>query len=151
LNFKAETDGTYTLSLDHVDGLFENGQDIFIKDNLTGIVHDIKQNPYTFASVTGSFPNRFEIVYQSTLGTGNPVLDQNSIVVYKENGILKVHSGTAVMDNIKLFDMRGRLIYEKTAIGANTTELKDLRAEQQVLLIQITSEENKTVTKKVVY
>ena len=151
LHFKADFDGTYTLSIDHVDGLFSQNQSIFLKDNLTGIIHNIKENAYSFATVAGSFSDRFAIVYQNVLGVENPTIDANSIILYKQNGILHINSGTATMKNVKLFDIRGRLIYERNNINSATTALHDLRAEQQVLLVQITSDENKTVTKKVVY
>ena len=34
--------GNYTISLDHVDGLFSASQDIFLRDNQTGFVQDLK-------------------------------------------------------------------------------------------------------------
>src|SRR5690606_1890209 len=152
LNFKAEAAGSYTLSVDHMDGLFLEGQDVFLKDNLLGVVHNIKQTPYTFASDAGSFGDRSQVVYRSvTLGVESPTFDANSVVVYKQDNVLQINSGAVVMNNVKVFDIRGRLIYEKDAINANTTSLTDLKAEQQVLLVQITSDDNKMVTRKVAH
>jgi hypothetical protein len=47
--------------------------------------------------------------------------------------------------------VRGRLVYEKSNINTTTTTLNDLKAEQGVLLVKITSEDNKVVTKKMVF
>jgi len=55
------------------------------------------------------------------------------------------------MKNVKIYDVRGRLIYEQSNIKSTTTALNYLKAAQQVLLVKITSEDNKVVTKKVVF
>ena len=152
LGFKAAAAGTYTISIDHVDGLFSADQDIFIKDKLTNTVNNLKSAAYTFASEEGTFNERFEIIYQNTvLGIENPVLNAESIVVYKQNNTLNINAGTTVMAGVKIFDIRGRLIFERNNINATTTAISDLTAEQQVLIVQMTSSDNKTVSKKLVY
>jgi len=150
LIFKAETAGDYTISIDHVDGLFSADQDIFLKDNLTGAEQNLKSGAYTFVSEAGNFDSRFSMIYQTTLGVENPTFDANTIVVYKDNGVLHINAGTTTMSKVRIFDIRGRLIYEKDGINSTTTSLNDLRAEQQVLLVQITSDQNRMVTKKVI-
>jgi len=151
LGFRADIDGTYTISLDHVDGLFNEGQDVFIKDNLTGVTHNIKLSDYSFAATAGVYQNRFEVVYQnSPLGTETPVLDSNQVVLYKEHDVFKINSGTIMMDNVKVFDIRGRMIYEKKNIDASETTLSNLNVAQEVLLIQITSTDGRMLTKKAV-
>jgi hypothetical protein len=152
LNFKAATAGSYTLSIDHVDGLFLGSQSIYLRDNVLGTTANIKASPYTFTSASGVFNSRFEIVYTSSpLGTHNPTFDAESVVVYKQEQVLHVNSGTTVMAKVRVFDVRGRLIFEKNNINATAVKLTDLKAEQQVLLVQITSDDNRIVTKKVVY
>ncbi len=151
LGFRANIDGTYTISLDHVDGLFSDSQDIFIKDNLTGITHNIKLSDYSFAATAGVYHNRFQVVYQnSPLGTETPVLDSNQLVLYKEQGIFKINSGTVTMDSVRVFDIRGRMIYEKQNINTSETALSGLSAAQEVLLVQITAADGRIVMKKAV-
>ena len=153
LNFNATTAGSYTLSIDHVDGLFLGDQNIYLRDNLLNITHDIKASAYTFTSDQGTFSDRFDVVYNnSTLNISTPTFDANSVVVYKDdNSVLNINAGKVVMENVKIYDVRGRLIYEKSNINTTTTALNDLKAEQQVLLVKITSDDNKVVTKKVVF
>ena len=153
LNFNATTAGSYTLSIDHVDGLFLGDQNIYLRDNLLNITHDIKASAYTFTSDQGTFSDRFDVVYNnSTLNISTPTFDANSVVVYKDdNSVLNINAGKVVAKNLKIYDVRGRLIYEKLNINSTTTALNDLKAEQQVLLVKITSDDNKVVTKKVVY
>ncbi|MDI1255675.1 MAG: T9SS sorting signal type C domain-containing protein [Flavobacterium sp.] len=151
LGFKTETAGNFTISMDHFDGLFAENQDIFVKDITTGTIHNIKETPYNFASAAGTFNNRFAVVYQNaTLGIENPGLNADSIVIFKQNNKLNINSGTVVMQNVKIFDISGRLIYDNNNINASTVAVS-INVAQQVLVVQITSNDNKTVTKKVVF
>lgn len=149
LGFKTETAGTFSISIDHVDGLFSNGQDIYIKDNLSGTTHNIGDDAYWFASEAGTFNSRFEIVYQSTLGVEN--LDLTNVVVFNKNKMLHIDSGNNLMNDVKVFDIRGRLLYEKNSINAKSVQLEELKADNQVLLIQIKLDSNKNITKKAIY
>lgn len=148
LAFKAANAGSYTISLDHVDGLFTGeSQKVYLKDNQTAVVHDLGGDPYTFATTAGTFNNRFEIVYQSTLGV-NPIFDSNSVVIYHQNNEFVVNSGNNIMASIKVFDIRGRLIEEKKSIDTTQATIKG-GSSNQVLLVQITSQEGAVITKKV--
>jgi hypothetical protein len=152
LTFKTTIAGNYTIAIDHVDGLFSGNQNIYIRDVFTGIVHDLKQSAYSYATTTGIFNNRFELVYTNTpLSTQNPIFNENSIVVYKQNEVLHINSGNSEMKSVRIFDVRGRLIYEQKAIGSNALAIKDLTATNQVLIVQITAVDDQMLSKKVVY
>jgi hypothetical protein len=150
LGFKAITAGTYTIGLDHADGLFADvAQDIFLKDNADNSTHDLRAGNYTFATEAGSFNNRFEIVYQSTLAVTNPVWDANQVIVYKQGNDLIINSGKVVMANVKVFDIRGRLLVQKDHVNSSETKLF-AGTTNQVLIVKITSDDNNEVTKKVI-
>ncbi len=149
LNFKTPFAGTYSISISQVDGLFAGDQDIFIKDNLTSVTHNLKDSPYTFATEAGSFSDRFEVLYQSALGINDPAFNANSVVVYKQNDAIMINSGNLVMASVKVFDIRGRLLVENANVNASETSINP-GAENQVLIVQITSNDNQVVTKKVV-
>lgn len=149
LSFKATDSGNYTIAIDHVDGMFLASQDVFLKDNLTGTTNDLKLASYTFATEAGTFADRFEIVYQLPLAVSNPTFSENSVVVYSQNGNIVINSGTTVMDAIQVFDVRGRLIVSQTGINASETTL-NAGASNQVLIVKITSDDNQTITRKVV-
>ncbi len=150
LAFKAVNAGNYSIAIDQVDGLFAGGsQAIYLKDNLTTTVHDLNTGAYSFATTVGTFNNRFEIVYDSQLNVENPVFTANDVVIYNHNNEFVINSGSAIMATVKVFDIRGRLIEEKKAINASQTTIKGGLA-NEVLLVQITSEDGVTVTKKVI-
>ncbi len=151
LFFNALTAGSYTISIDHLDGLFANEQDVFLKDALTNAVHNLKTSAYEFTSAQGTFANRFSIVYQNTtLGIDIPAQNPESVVLFEENGIIHVHSGNATMTSINVFDARGRLVYATNSINTSTVSLSDLHAEKGMLLVQITLNDGQLVTKKVI-
>lgn len=150
LNFKTPFAGTYSISISSVDGLFagENGQTIYLRDNLLNVEHNL-ETPYTFATEIGNFNDRFEVLYQSSLGVNNPVLNENNVVVFKQANDIMISAGTATIASVKVFDIRGRLLVEKMNVNASETSI-NAGSDKQVLIVQITSTDNVTVTKKVV-
>ena len=149
LSFKATNAGEYSIAIDHVEGLFSGNQDIILKDNETGIETNLKTGNYTFTTQAGATSTRFSLKYQKTLGINNPVFDENSILVFKNNGSIHIKSNGSAINNVKLFDIRGRLILEKTNVNANETSIESAKYANEVLIVQITSEDNKLVNKKV--
>ena len=64
---------------------------------------------------------------------------------------MNINAGKVMMKNLKIYDVRRRLIYDKSNIIATTIALNDLKAEQEVFFKEITSDNNKVETKKVVF
>jgi PQQ-dependent dehydrogenase (s-GDH family) len=153
LAFKTNATGIFTIAIDAVDGLFANSQDIFLKDKTTNTLHDLKKLAYTFTSEAGTFNDRFEIVFKSTasLGVETPESIANAIVVYKQNGTLHIEAGKTILKNVRLYDVRGRQLYEQKNLNTTTTSIKDFATAKQTVLVQITTNENKVITKKVLY
>ena len=150
LNFKVTTAGSYQIAIDHMDGLFAGSQNIYLQDLATQVIHDLKANPYSFSSESGTFNDRFLIVYRDgTLATSNPDVVNSNVVVYKSNGSIVVTAPNEIIKNVKLFDIRGRQIATQENVN-NTTVSLVAPAINGVLLVQIELENNKKVTKKIV-
>ncbi|RZJ59914.1 MAG: T9SS type A sorting domain-containing protein, partial [Flavobacterium sp.] len=152
IGYIAITDGQYSISLRRFDGLFTGAQKIYLKDNLTGTIHNLKDSDYTFTSDAGTFNSRFEVIYTvpPVLGTKTPADIASSVIVYKNNGIIKVSSPNAVIDTVVVFDVRGTKLFEQNDVNSNATSLNGFTAEQQVLIITITTDKGE-VSKKIVY
>ncbi|WP_197062227.1 GEVED domain-containing protein [Flavobacterium rivuli] len=151
MGFKAVTTGEFTVSIDHKDGLFEQGQDIYLKDNLLGVYHDLGESGYTFTSEAGTFNDRFEIVYTTdALGTKTPQLDPNSVIVYKQGNTININSGTAEMTGVTIYDIRGRKLYSNDKINATKTAINSLQVAQEVLIVEINTVKGK-VSKRIVF
>jgi len=150
LQFKATSAGNYTIAIDHVDGLFLESQPIYLRDLTMGFDHNLKVAEYNFTSDAGTFSNRFEIVYESTLTVSNPILE-NTVVVYSKNKTIEINSGSVPMNNVKVFDMRGRLVAEQKDVTATTISIQLERVANQVLIVQLSSIDGQTISKKVVH
>jgi hypothetical protein len=152
VGYVANAAGSYTIELDRTDGQFENNnQEIFIKDNATGVVTNIKDRAYTFTTQSGTFNERFEVVYiAEALGTDKPELSSNNVIVFKEGTSINISTGTVDMTAVTIYDVRGRILYSKAGINANQTTVSGLQAAQEVLIVEIDTVKGK-VSKKIVY
>jgi hypothetical protein len=150
LNFKTDKAGDYTIAIDHFDGVFAAGQDIYLVDSKTGAETDLKAGAYTFAATAGVDNARFTLKYQKTLKVDAPIFNDNSVKVYTNNGTLYVNSGDVAMANVKVFDIQGRMIAELKNLKTNMANISNLKATRQVLIVKITSQDNTVVNKKVV-
>jgi hypothetical protein len=70
LRFKTNVSGEHRITLSDTNGVFAADQMVIIKDNLTGVQHNLTANgDYVFTSATGTFTNRFEVIYQQAYYT----------------------------------------------------------------------------------
>jgi trimeric autotransporter adhesin len=150
LSFKATSSGDYTIAIDHVDGLFASSQDIILKDNDQGTETNLKLNSYTFTAAAGATNTRFSLKYQKTLGITTPNFYENGIIVFKNNGRIFIKSDGAPINNVKVFDVGGRLLLEKTKVNGNETSIESSKYAGQVLIFKIASEDQTVVSKKIV-
>jgi hypothetical protein len=149
MGFKSAVDGNFQISLDHFDGLFENTQNVFIKDNFDNSIHNLKLEPYAFSSLSGTYNSRFVILFQNPLGINSLHFNSNSVIVYKKNQEIRVNSGNNPMSEIKVFDTSGRLLETKNNLNSFETTLK-INTNNQLLLLQITSQKDEIVVKKII-
>jgi hypothetical protein len=145
IGFKAATAGTYTISIDHIDGLFAEGQAVFLKDNLMGTIHELQADAYTFATEAGVFNQRFELVYQNSLGTID-VTQETGVVVYKQGNEIIINTETA-MNGVRVYDISGRLIASQENINATNAHI-NMSNVKGLLLMEIKMG-NHTIIRKV--
>ncbi|MCG2610582.1 T9SS sorting signal type C domain-containing protein [Flavobacterium sp. SM15] len=153
LRLKTAYNGAHIISLDRYDGVFSGSQQIFLKDNLTNMVHDLKTSAYSFTSNAGTFADRFELVYQNTtLNTLQNDFNENQLVIYKEAcQNLIIASNGMLLDKVEIFDARGRSLVNKSAINDKELRLSNLVIANQVLLIKAIAQNGAIVYKKVVF
>jgi acetyltransferase-like isoleucine patch superfamily enzyme len=152
MQFTATTAGTYTIAVDRVDGLFAAGQNVYLRDTVTGTVQNLSEGAYTFATEAGTFNARFEVLFQaSTLGVTDPVLNENQVVIYKTPANeISINTGSFVMDNVMIYDLAGRLLFQQKDINDSQTVIK-VGFATEVLLVKIKTQDGKSVTKKVLF
>ncbi len=151
LGFKTDVAGSYSIALTNYDGVFDNDQDVFLKDNATNQLHNLKTAAYTFNSVAGVFNQRFELRYQGNLDTNNPSVASSSILIAVKNQQIKINAGSVTMEKVELIDVAGRVIYTVDGINATTATIENLVASNQILIVRISTKENGVVNQKIIF
>lgn len=149
LNFKATNTGDYTIAIDHTEGLFVTSQDVILKDNVNGTETNLQVGSYTFTAPAGTSNARFSLKYQKTLGTTTPTLDETNLLVFENYGKINIKSNGNAIENVKLFDIKGSLLFEKTKINANEISIESAKYTNQVVIAKITTADKIVVNKKI--
>lgn len=150
LALHAENAGTFTIWIDQADGVFADGQSVFLYDNDEKKLSDLSSGAYSFDTEPGDFDNRFQLVYQAqTLGLES--LSENGFRVYTEDGRLTVDIGAGRADEIRVFDLAGRQLTSVRQPSGTVIPLNGLIAQQQLRLVWITLASGRTVVRKVVF
>jgi len=149
LNFKTDAAGDYTIALDHFDGVFAAAQEVYLVDSKTGAETNLKEGGYTFAAAVETDNARFSLKFQKTLKVIDAALDNNSVSVYQNNGAIYINSKSAAISSVKVFDIQGRLLAEQRNVKANTAVISNLRAKNQILIVNVVGEDNSEVSKKI--
>lgn len=144
LGLKINQAGNYSISFENADGLFTT-QNIYLKDNYTFTIHDIKQSPYSFSSQVGNFIDRFQIVYKNELLT---LEEDVNVIVYSEENDLFVKSSKETIQEIIVFDILGRKLFDFQNINLTTFQTNKLNAFHQTLFLKVILSSGKISTQK---
>jgi hypothetical protein len=109
----------------------------------------LKEGAYTFNAAVGTDNTRFSLKFQKTLKVIESSLDENSVSVYQNNGAMYINSKSAAISSVKVFDVQGRLLAEQRNVKANTVVISNLRAKNQILIVNVVGEDNSEVSKKI--
>lgn len=150
MGYRIDAAGSFTITLDHMDGVFAQDQDIFLRDNLLDVTHNLKDSAYEFTSEAGMITGRFDVIYADELGTDNPEFNVNSIIVYKQESNINISSGNTDMTGVTVYDLRGRILYSNDSVNAAETVISGLQAQEQMLIIEVKTEKGKA-SKKIIF
>jgi len=150
LSFKATNAGEYTIAIDHLDGLFSSLPEIILIDKDNGVETNLKLSSYNFIASAGATNSRFSLKYQKTLGIEIPNLDEKDVLVYLNQEKINVISKFSTIKNVKIYDLKGRLLSEKAKIDAKEISFDDFKFAEQVLIVKIRLDNNKLINKKVI-
>lgn len=143
------TAGNYSVALAAIDGLLNN-QNIYLKDNLLNITHDLKASPYQFTSAIGMIHDRFKVVYRND-ALDNPDFSNNNQVNVIVKDEVAVSSNNLQMESIIVYNILGQKLDSYFNINSNFFTLSNLRKNNAGLLLKIKLQTGQTVIKKVIY
>jgi hypothetical protein len=138
LGYKTSIEGTFEISIDQTDGILAN-ESIFMEDKVKGVVVDLKKGPYSFSTSIGTFNDRFVLRFTDNVILANvlntAILDR-PVIVSVQNHQIKVNSFDKIMDKLMIYDLNGRLIYEKENVNSNEFSIPDFNSSEQFLIVQ---------------
>jgi hypothetical protein len=149
LGYTTNQEGIHTFGLAAVDGVFEGNQTIFLKDLEFGIVHNLKEAPYTFTSVSGRFHNRFVLVFNNETLGNEDFITTNGVTVYTNNTINVTASSN--IKSVTVYDVLGRTLETVRNVNNTTVSLNGLAKTQSALVVVIELENNAVLSKKIIF
>ncbi|SFA99675.1 hypothetical protein SAMN05660845_1217 [Flavobacterium swingsii] len=151
LGFNATIAGDYTITIDHVNTFFDD-KDIFLEDTSNGTYHNLKISSYNFNTAVGTFNSRFKIHYLNPLLSNNDfTINENSVFVNTNNNEIVVNSTSEKIKSIQVYDVLGRLIFDKKNANENKFVIENIQKQNQALIIKTELENNQIVTKKLIF
>lgn len=142
----------YTISIAQFEGAFLTENNIYIKDKLMNIVHNLSDNDYSFTSDSGEFNNRFEIVFQAeALSISENQIDSNGLSITEiADGNVKFSVGQQFMiTQVDIIDIVGRTVYMFK--GNNSEEVFNLSGlSQSAYIAKVTLSNGQVITKKAI-
>ncbi|MDR6764742.1 hypothetical protein J2Y38_004984, partial [Flavobacterium sp. 2755] len=151
LGYKTAVAGEFTIAIDHTDGLL-NDQAVYLEDKVTSKVHDLKAGNYKFTTEIGTFTDRFVLRYTNkTLGTGDFENVKDGLLVSVKDKVIKVTSSKENIKEVTVFDITGKLLYNKKKVGTTELSISNLQVAEQVLLVKVTLENKAEVTRKIIF
>ena len=152
-NTNITTATVYTFSIAQLEGDFLTNNTVYLKDNLLSSIHDLSNSDYNFTSQTGTFNDRFEIVFKDTsLSISEETIsEQNiSIIESRNNDItFNLTSQNLTIKAIKIYDVLGRLLYDlKGNSKTETYNLSNLSQASYIAHIQLS--DGQLISKKAI-
>jgi len=149
---KVPAHGVYKIAIAAVDGLFDgNLQPIYIEDKLLNIIHDLRQEPYSFSSDAGTFDNRFVLRYTNTTLATENFQNSNNVAIISGKSTVTIRSYAEEMDAVAIYDVLGREIFNATDISENELEINSLPSTRQTLIVKIRLQNGQTISRKIVF
>ena len=150
LGYFVPTSGSYSVGLAAIDGLFALGQNIYLEDKQLGVIHDLKQAPYTFTATAGENNERFILRYTNET-LGNDDFFNNATVLISTSDVIRIQSVNNRIQSIQVFNILGQLLIDEKNIDSTTFEINSLQKNKAPLIIQVALENGKKVAKKLIY
>ncbi|MDX6180809.1 T9SS sorting signal type C domain-containing protein [Flavobacterium sp. Fl-77] len=151
LGYRSAIVGTFAISIDHTEGNVEN-VNVFLHDKLLNVFHNLKRTPYVFATLQGTFKERFALKYiGNSLGTGDFEAGSNEVVVSVKNKTIKIASTSENLKNVFVYDISGKLLYEKNRIDTTSLAIESLPFGNQVLVVKVILDNNYETSRKIVF
>ena len=151
LGYELLQGGIYSIAIGNVKGnLFEeNGQDIFLEDTYSSVIHNLRTSPYTFTGEAGVFNDRFILKYVESSALSVVEVSLANTFAYINNSILYINSSNGIK-SVMVYDVNGKQITSYNSNDNINSFRSEFRFSKSVYIAVITLDNGSLVTKKIV-
>ncbi|WP_348823679.1 beta strand repeat-containing protein [Flavobacterium aestuarii] len=152
LGYKSTIEGTFEISIDKTDG-FMAKQAIYLEDKTANVIHDLTKEAYSFSTAKGEFKDRFVLRYTNTtkLGTGDFDPKGKGVVVSVKDSQIKVNSFDKAISSVKVYDLKGSMLFEKDKVDKNEFLIDRLASSSQFMIVMIQLDDGKWVSEEIIF
>jgi hypothetical protein len=153
LGYKTTIEGTFAISIDQADGILAN-ESIFVEDKVKGVIVDLRKGPYSFSTAIGTFNDRFVLRFTDNDGIAkifNTANLDKPVIISVQNHQIKIDSFGEIIDKLMVYDLNGRLLYEKENVNSNMFSIPNFNSSEQFLIVQTLLKNGEWVTKEIVF
>lgn len=150
LGFTTSIAGAFEISIDHVDGLFDGDQPVYLVDKANNDFYfNLKDGAYAFTTESGTFNDRFELRYtNAALGVDVPAT--SALYAIGLNGKFEIVSQSKEIESVALYDLLGRFVYSSKDIQSSSFQSPDLGLHDQVVIVKIVMADGTEMTRKLI-
>nr|WP_294785028.1 T9SS sorting signal type C domain-containing protein [uncultured Flavobacterium sp.] len=151
LGYKADEKGAFTIEIDHQDHFFDE-KPIYLVDKTLDKIHNLSEASYQFETESGSFNNRFSIIYiNSTLGVPTNSKELEEVLVVVKNHTITIESSKETLKKIEIYDISGNQLYKADRLETNKYIIQNLISSHQVLIVRMLLHNGNSTSKKVIF
>ncbi|KAF2335532.1 T9SS sorting signal type C domain-containing protein [Flavobacterium daemonense] len=151
LGYRTTIAGNFTIAIDAADGDLKT-QKIYLEDKTTSVIYDLTAGNYTFTTGVGTFQDRFVLRYTNkSLGTGDFENVKDGVLVSIKDKIIKVLSSNENLKEVDIYDISGKVLYNKTKINATELQISNLQSGNGVLIAKVILENGSSISKKIIF
>jgi hypothetical protein len=154
LGFMTTTEGTFEIAINETDGIFVN-QKIYLEDKKTRVLHDLKKGSYVFTTAQGEFNDRFVLRFMpiQKFAPLQEVIENGAkqLQIIVQDNQLNISSAIGNLSAVFIYDLKGRLVYQKNQINKQQIIISDLIPKHQVLIVKTVFSNAVNRTDKIVF
>lgn len=143
--------GVYIISIHDMEGVFEEGQTLFIRDKYLKLIYDLSSGPYKFVGRPGEVNDRFEIIYRKpVLNPDDAIAIFAGVSINKINHHIVASSIGAQIEKVEVFNLMGTDVYTQKNVRSLTHKFPTSMFSNQIIVVRVTTVDGEVVTKKFV-
>jgi len=155
IGFKNNGSGLATFRVQAADIInFTGSEKVYLYDGLTGLYYPIRENYHELNLAPGVYNDRFEITFKNAeaLGLDDNLSNNFVIVQNNSNQLLSISNPNALdIKSVALYDILGKLIFNKVNIGTNTTyEFPTTNLSDGVYVVKLETTDNRSLGQKII-